>query len=202
VKGLLTKNKVIDAAITLFNVQGYDGTSVRNIAKEADVNIALISYYFGGKKGLLEHLISMFFEGYLQKMSEIIEKQSNLTAKQCLKDVVLQLLTYQEDNKQLARFVHREMTIDTMLVREVMTTYLMKEKYLFQQLLERGVQTGEFNISSIDYTVLHMRNLTIMPYLHPQYIRENYYIVLEENSFKQSYYTYVCDIIEDYLCKK
>ncbi|MED4214161.1 TetR family transcriptional regulator, partial [Priestia megaterium] len=40
-----TKQKVIDAAISLFNTKGYDGTSVRDIAKRADVNVANISYY-------------------------------------------------------------------------------------------------------------------------------------------------------------
>lgn len=45
-----TKQKVIDAAISLFNTKGYDGTSVRDIAKRADVNVANISYYFAGKQ--------------------------------------------------------------------------------------------------------------------------------------------------------
>ncbi|MGQ0418773.1 TetR family transcriptional regulator, partial [Bacillus sp. HC-Mk] len=57
-----TKQKVIDAAISLFNTKGYDGTSVRDIAKRADVNVANISYYFAGKQGLLEQLITDFLE--------------------------------------------------------------------------------------------------------------------------------------------
>lgn len=59
-----TKQKVIDAAISLFNTKGYDGTSVRDIAKRADVNVANISYYFAGKQGLLNDLLLIFRRVY------------------------------------------------------------------------------------------------------------------------------------------
>jgi AcrR family transcriptional regulator len=37
--------------------KGFDRTSIRNIAKEAKINIAMVSYYFGSKERLLESLI-------------------------------------------------------------------------------------------------------------------------------------------------
>lgn len=45
---------IIKAAETLFAQHGYEGTSVRDIAREAGVNVAMISYYFKSKEGLLE----------------------------------------------------------------------------------------------------------------------------------------------------
>lgn len=45
---------IIDAAEKLFAEQGFDGTSVRDIAQVAGVNIAMISYYFGSKEKLME----------------------------------------------------------------------------------------------------------------------------------------------------
>jgi len=38
---------------------GFDGTSVRDIAQKAGVNLAMISYYFGSKEKLLEALIEL-----------------------------------------------------------------------------------------------------------------------------------------------
>ena len=60
-----TKEKIIDAAVSLFNVKGFDGTSVREIAGKAKVNVANISYYFHSKEGLLESLVISYFEGYI-----------------------------------------------------------------------------------------------------------------------------------------
>ncbi|SHJ62359.1 TetR/AcrR family transcriptional regulator [Flavobacterium haoranii] len=48
---------IIDKSEKLFAEKGFDGTSIRDIAKEADINIAMISYYFGSKEKLLEAIV-------------------------------------------------------------------------------------------------------------------------------------------------
>ena len=48
---------ILEVAETLFAEKGFDGTSIRDIAKEAKINIAMVSYYFGSKERLLESLI-------------------------------------------------------------------------------------------------------------------------------------------------
>ncbi|MBS1771934.1 MAG: TetR/AcrR family transcriptional regulator [Bacteroidetes bacterium] len=50
--------QILDVAAELFADNGFDGTSVRDIAKAADVNIAMISYYFGSKEKLLEAIFT------------------------------------------------------------------------------------------------------------------------------------------------
>ena len=49
--------KILEVAELLFSEKGFDGTSIRDISKEAKINIAMISYYFGSKERLLEALI-------------------------------------------------------------------------------------------------------------------------------------------------
>jgi len=45
--------QILQVAEALFEEKGINGTSIRDIAKEAKINIAMISYYFGSKKQLL-----------------------------------------------------------------------------------------------------------------------------------------------------
>ena len=52
-----TRQRIIDAASSLFAEKGRDGTSVREIAGAARVNGAMISHYFGGKDGLYDDCI-------------------------------------------------------------------------------------------------------------------------------------------------
>ena len=49
--------QILQVAESLFAEKGFDGTSIRNIAKDAKINIAMVSYYFGSKERLLESLI-------------------------------------------------------------------------------------------------------------------------------------------------
>ncbi len=57
-----TKQKILDVAIKLFAQKGFDGTSIRDICKTADVNLCLISYYWGGKQELYNGIIDDLIE--------------------------------------------------------------------------------------------------------------------------------------------
>src|SRR4051812_32626018 len=80
------QKQIISTAERLFSTQGFDGTSVRDIADEAGVNIAMISYYFGSKEKLMEALferrstdINLRVENLLQDSQlDPFEKMSNL----------------------------------------------------------------------------------------------------------------------------
>jgi AcrR family transcriptional regulator len=62
----------------LFADNGFDGTSVRDIAQLANVNLAMVSYYFGSKEKLLEALIEDR-AGYTLGILEELNKNQTLT---------------------------------------------------------------------------------------------------------------------------
>jgi AcrR family transcriptional regulator len=47
-----TKTKILDAAEFLFALQGFDGTSLRDITSRAGVNLASVNYHFSSKEAL------------------------------------------------------------------------------------------------------------------------------------------------------
>jgi AcrR family transcriptional regulator len=57
-----TENKIIEAAIPLFATKGFAAVSVKELAEAAGVNIALISYYFGGKEKLYTFILTQQVE--------------------------------------------------------------------------------------------------------------------------------------------
>ena len=52
-----TKKAILDSANKLFSENGFDGTSVNDIAKHAKVNKPLIYYHFGSKDELLDYVL-------------------------------------------------------------------------------------------------------------------------------------------------
>ncbi|MCM3759633.1 forespore capture DNA-binding protein RefZ [Alkalihalobacillus oceani] len=195
-----TKEKMVDAAIRLFYTQGYDGTSVRDIASSANVNIALVSYYFGGKKALYEKILIQFLEGYLQTMHQAIRQQAN-SVQDSLLTVIRELLLYQATNHYTARMVHREMTLDSVLVREIMTTYLRKEKHDYEQIIKLGMKTGEFQRQSVDYVIIQIRTMVNMPYLTPHYFQELYQLSPKEPYFVERYMEHITRWVKAALCR-
>lgn len=52
----MTRERILEAAVKEFGSKGYSGARTAGIAARAGVNQQLISYYFGGKQGLLDEL--------------------------------------------------------------------------------------------------------------------------------------------------
>lgn len=51
--------QIIHVAERLFAGKGFSGTSIRDIAHAADINVSMISYYFGSKEKLIEALFEV-----------------------------------------------------------------------------------------------------------------------------------------------
>lgn len=56
------REKIFHAGARLFAQRSFNSVGIRDIATEAEVNSAMISYYFGGKTGLLKDIFSTFCE--------------------------------------------------------------------------------------------------------------------------------------------
>lgn len=57
-----SKQRILIAATKLFAHKGFDAVSIREICKEADVNLCMISYYFSGKQELYNAIIENLVE--------------------------------------------------------------------------------------------------------------------------------------------
>jgi AcrR family transcriptional regulator len=195
-----SKEAIVKAAISLFNSHGYSGTSIREIAEHAKVNISAIGYYFENKSGLLEYCFTQFFEQYIGIIEDGYSSISELGAKECLQNISASLLHYHCENNLLASVVYREMSMDSQVVREIMSTYYHKEKFYFQKIFERGFEWNEFRPHSIPYLIIQIKGMLMMPFMNAHYIREVLYLFPNEPFFEQRYLREINHWIENILC--
>lgn len=72
---MMTKEEnILLQAEKLFAEKGFDGTSTREIAKAADINISMISYYFGSKEKLLEKIFEYRMSQGLEFSNAVLER--------------------------------------------------------------------------------------------------------------------------------
>lgn len=65
--------EIMDHALSLFSENGFENTSVRDIAAAAGINIAMISYYFGSKQKLLEAVFIQNTQSIRNKLEKIVK---------------------------------------------------------------------------------------------------------------------------------
>jgi hypothetical protein len=193
-----SKEAIVQAAINLFNTNGFHGTSIRDIATKAQVNVANISYYFENKHGLLEYCLTTYFEQYLMKIEEALPLLEDNPVN-CLKKVAENILAFQCQNIQFTRFILREMSIDSQMVREIMSTYYVKEKYYFKRIMEKGMQTKVFRFQSVPYMVIQFKGLLTMPFLNTQYVTEVLHVFPQERFFQDKYLKEICYWIDSVI---
>ncbi len=134
---LASRAKIISSATELFADRGLDGVSVREIAQHADVNLALISYYFGGKEKLYVEVIREFAvqaQGQISNIfdSQIEKKLSREQFESSMRRLIDAFLSTMLLNPRIFMLLQREVLAGLPYCREI-------HESIFETLIERVV---------------------------------------------------------------
>jgi AcrR family transcriptional regulator len=136
--------QIMETAEILFAEKGFNGTSVRDIAEKADVNLAMVSYYFGSKDKLLEALFSYRGEHLKLKLENIIEdkKLNSLEKINMLIDHYIDKVMSQQC---FSRIMAREQVLNhTGITAELIFQMKKRNQELITRLIHQGQKKGEF----------------------------------------------------------
>jgi AcrR family transcriptional regulator len=138
--------KIAAAAEELFAARGFDGTAIRDIARKAGVNGAMIHYYFGNKEGLYRAML----EGAATSVRTLLVETTRRSgsSKDRLSRFVDAYASYMLSQPNLARILYREMLTGARHIRQVAQRYAASNYTMLKTVMSEGVTTGE--LRSID----------------------------------------------------
>ncbi len=145
-EALNARERILNTAITLFSKKGYSAVGVREIAREADVNIAMISYYFNGKIGILKELIETYFSAY----EKVFEDSNNpdLPPEACVEQLIQKIVAFVRDNTALTTTVFNTLPFHIPEIAAMKKEYILKVTAHIEDLLKR------FDLNSADMTLM------------------------------------------------
>ena len=73
-----TKEKIFDVSIDLFSQNGYDGVSIRQIAKEVGIKESSIYNHYQSKESILESILSYYINEMLKEEAPVMQPKENL----------------------------------------------------------------------------------------------------------------------------
>lgn len=104
------RQRILKVSTRLFAQMGFEGTSLRDIAKEAQVNVAMVSYYFGNKEGLYLECISHFAKSKIETEQEILKQpKSPEEFKTRFRQIVENKLRVFAEDRDAHKIIMREM---------------------------------------------------------------------------------------------
>lgn len=149
------KVQIMDAAEKLFADKGFDGTSVRDIAEAAGVNLAMISYYFGSKEKLMEAMFtyrSEFFKLQLETMIHNQDLEPMQKVEQLIDQYIEKLMSQQCFHRVMVR---EQMVNNNGLIATQIHALKKRNQELIKKLIQEGQKKGDFK-KQIDVPLLMM----------------------------------------------
>ncbi|UTX47139.1 TetR/AcrR family transcriptional regulator [Chryseobacterium sp. MA9] len=146
---------ILDIAEELIAKKGYEGTSVRDICSKANINVAMISYYFGSKEKMMSYLyqyrVLKTRENFSEFADTIKDGKPEMQLREMIKYIVSQLFKY----NYFHGFVTQELRHTENLKDELLDFYQLFVKKL-DEVIKKGVTSGVFTFTPKPEDILTM----------------------------------------------
>ena len=196
------RTSILTAAEKLFSELGYEGTSTRQIAKEAGANMAMINYYFGSKDGVFLEIMSNRIEGFSAQLAIINQEKTSVLEK--LMQVIEQYARRILDNIAFHRMMHRELSLSQRpeiycRLKDSMTGNLN----VIEQIVNEGISSGMFrkvDVRMVIATIMGtITNVAISPSKITAGSKLDINIPADKDILTERLITYLKDLITTYL---
>lgn len=147
------RTHIIEIALGLFAVKGYEGTSIRDIAEKASVNLAMVNYYFGSKEKLFENIVqykSSLTRGLLDEISQNTQLSHIKKIDAVIDSFIERLFVH----RSFHRLIYQELILNQ---REELQTLiadnLTPNSLIIKSIIESGIKKNEFKKVDVELTI-------------------------------------------------
>lgn len=171
---LKTREKLIEVARQLFAHKGIENTTMSDIANASDKGRRTIYTYFKNKREIYNAVIERESEHLVERLRGIASSDISATEKLMMFiDVRLQIVRetvdHQSDNPMLRTLFIREVK----RMERIRNMAIEKELDLIQNILDEGLESGEFSSETVDS--VYMAMLMMFQGIELSYMRNNFH---------------------------
>ena len=141
------------AALARFAAQGFEATSLREIASDAKVDVALIAYRFGGKIGLWRLVVTQSAADLQDALSRALGETEGLPALDRLRHAMQAFLDHLLARPEVPRLLLRDITLDTERSQWLLDELSLPLHRHFFELAEAAATAGELDREHLRFRI-------------------------------------------------
>ena len=146
------RDYILDVAERLFAEQGFEAISVREISKAAEINIAMVSYYFGSKEKLYEDVINRKLISSDTIAKSVGQHTSSMDKLFAMVDLYIEKFF---ERRLFQNIIFREMAMNQRTaMAELITTRLHQNFSVISDVIQKGIKYKEFKKVDVELTVM------------------------------------------------
>jgi AcrR family transcriptional regulator len=140
----IRKEEIFEAALHCFNHKGYYGTSIDDIAAQAEISKGGIYHHFPSKKSLFIELFNSRVNRYFDVLKANIDSVTGPAER--IQDFVEKSDQIFQQNLDILKFILEFMTLSTRDpdIRKAVTQVYRNRVNIFTRILTEGVEEGSF----------------------------------------------------------
>jgi len=200
------KTHIIETAVELFAEKGFEGTSIRDLATKADVNVAMINYYFGSKEKLFECMVK-HKAAYTKDILEEIVNNEQLSEIEKIDRIIDSYVSRLFTNRKFHRIIHQELMLNEREgLQDAIVNLLFPNSLLIRNVIDTGIKRGTFKkvdsllvVATIVGTINQI--LLSKKYCNKCLNKEDEYVPYDDAKFKKRVSDHLKDLIHAYLLK-
>jgi len=190
-----TRARIIEAAREAFSTMGFEGASLRSVAKDAGVQHQLATYYFKTKEELWMAVMDELAIGFFARLGERIRGLEGVDAPTKLRLVVREFVKYSAEYPQLHRLMTMEGRRESerlawLIKRHVSRFYSISTKLIREAQAIGVVRPGD--PGQLHYCAIGIATSAFS--LAPEYK-----IVTGKDPFARSHVEQIADLVCDFL---
>lgn len=163
------KQRIFDAALSLFAQKGYAAVGCREIAERAGVNISMICYYFGKKVDILKAIIDECYDKYYHALENIGNETTPL--QESIRLMIRNLVEFFRTNTEVAMVAFNTLPID---IPEAIDHKVKWESRKCKQTERFFIQLGLDTNNQIQMSVFRgILTTIILSHFQSRYVWEN-----------------------------
>lgn len=146
--------QIIGVAEKLFAEKGFSGTSIRDISQEADINVSMISYYFGSKEKLIEALFETRSRDFVNRLESLL-LNVDLSPMQKVNLMIDGIVDRLIEKQCFHNIVVREQLAGsrTPIISDLLTVMKTKHLRAMEGIIQEGQKLGVFS-ANVDILML------------------------------------------------
>lgn len=158
---------LLTAARELFANRDFKAVSVRDIARAARVNPAMVHYHFDDKQGLYRAMLEETLGPMLRRLQALVEEPSAARGEVPLRELLAGIMTTLAREPWVARLIVREVLAEAGPFRETfIREFAPRAGGRLPKLLDRAVERGQVR-ADLDPTLgaLSFMSLAVFPFI-------------------------------------
>lgn len=143
-----TRRRILELSLRLFSREGFHGTSVRDIAKVAELGPSALYVHFPSKDHILAELVRLGYEIHAATLAEARQSAGDDPVDQVCAIVRAHAVTH-ATYPHLAIIVNEELYALSPELAAPALKIRARSAALLQEIVERGAATGRFSVSNV-----------------------------------------------------